>query len=205
MMKELAAQGFSVEGYHHFLAEQIRKAKIIEAVIKPQVTMADEKIREYYQSHTDNYLFPEVRVSQILIQVPTKATPTDWEQAKKKVEMVLESLRKGTAFAEVASRYSDDTATAPSGGDLGFFTKGEMVPELEAVVFSMKKGEVSGVIQSPQGFLILTVTDIRGGSIAPFDKVKEQVMEDYYREEVTRLYAKWLEDLKNRSKVEVKL
>jgi peptidyl-prolyl cis-trans isomerase SurA len=205
MTKELAAQGFSVEGYHHFLTEQIRKARIIEAAIKPQVPMAEEKIREYYQSHTDNYLFPEVRVSQILIQVPTEATPTDWEQAKKKVAMVLESLGKGTAFAELSSRYSDDTASAPSGGDLGFFKKGEMVPELEAVVFSMKKGEVSGVIQSSQGFLILTVTDIRGGSIAPFDEVKEQVMEDYYRQEVTRLYTKWLEDLKNRSKVEVKL
>jgi parvulin-like peptidyl-prolyl isomerase len=205
MMKELAAQGFSLEGYHHFLTEQIRKAKIIEAAIKPQVPMAEEKIQEYYQSHTDHYLFPELRVSQILIQVPTEPTPTDWEQAKKKVEMVLESLRKGTPFAEVASRYSDDTASAPSGGDLGFFKKGELVPGLEAVAFSLKKGEISGVMQSSQGFLILTVTDIRGGSIAPFDEVKEQVMGDYYQEEVTRLYAKWLADLKNRSKVEVKL
>jgi peptidyl-prolyl cis-trans isomerase SurA len=205
MMRELAAQGFSVEGYRHFLMEQIRKAKIIEAAIKPQVTMAEEKIREYYQSHTDNYLSPQVRVSQILIQVPPEATPSDREQAEKKMEMVLESLKKGTAFAELASRYSDDKASAPSGGDLGFFKKGEMVPELEALVFSMKKGEISGVIQSSQGFLILTVTDIREGSIAPFDEVKEQVMEDYYRQEVNRLYTKWLNDLKNRSKVEVKL
>jgi peptidyl-prolyl cis-trans isomerase SurA len=205
MIQELAAQGFSLEGYHHFLTAQIRKARIIEAAIKPQVTMAEEKLREYYQSHTENYLYPELRVSQILIQVPTEATPTDLEQAKKKVKGVLESLGKGTAFAEVASLNSDDTASAPSGGDLGFFKKGEMVPELEAVVFAMKKGEVSRVIQSSQGLLILKVTDIRKGSIAAFDEVKEQVTEDYYREEVTRRYTKWLEDLKNRAKVEVKL
>ena len=204
-IKELAVQGFSLEGYRHYLKAQIRRAKIIEAAIKPQVTMAEEKIREYYQSHADNYLYPEVRVSQILIQVPTEATPTDWEQAKKKVEEVLQSLRKGTAFAEVASRYSDDTASAPSGGDLGFFKKGEMVPALEAVIFAMKKGEVSGVMQSSQGFLIFKVTDRRKGSVAPFDEIKEQVTGDYYREEVIKLYTKWLDVLKNRSKVEVKL
>jgi len=205
MIKELTAQGFSMEGYSHFIKAQLRKAKIIDAAIKPNISMSEEKLREYYQNHTDNYLFPEVRVSQILIQISPEVTPKDKEIVQKKVETIMQSLKKGTAFAELASRYSDDKASAPSGGDLGFFKKGEMVPELEAVVFSMKKGEVSRVIQSSQGFLILTVTDIRGGLIAPFDEVKEQVMGDYYREEVIRLYAKWLADLKNRSKVEVKL
>ncbi len=205
MIKELTAQGFSMEGYSHFIKAQLRKAKIIDTAIKPNISMSEEKLREYYQNHTDNYLFPEVRVSQILIQISPEVTPKDKEIVQKKVETIMQSLKKGTAFAELASRYSDDKASAPSGGDLGFFKKGEMVPELEAVVFSMKKGEVSRVIQSSQGFLILTVTDIRGGSIAPFDEVKEQVKEDYYREEVTSCYAKWLKDLKNRANVEVKL
>ena len=205
MAQELAAQGFTPEGYHHFLKAQIRKSRIIEAAIKPTVSMAEDKIREYYQNHKNNYLFPQVRVSQILIQVPTEATPKDWEQAKEKVETVLQSLKKGTPFEELASRYSDDKTTASSGGDLGFFKKGEMIPMLEAVVFRMKVGEVSEVIQSTQGFHLLKVTDIRPGSIAPFEEIKAQVTEDYYREEVTKLYAKWLDDLKNRSNVEVKM
>jgi peptidyl-prolyl cis-trans isomerase SurA len=205
MTQELAAQGFTPEGYRHFLKAQIRKSRIIEAAIRPTISMAEDKIREYYQNHKNNYLFPQVRVSQILIQVPTEATPKDWEQAKEKMETVLQSLKKGTPFEELASRYSDDKTTASSGGDLGFFQKGEMVPMIEAVVFRMQKGEVSEVIQSSHGFHILKVTDVRAGSIAPFEEIKAQVTEDYYREEVTRLYAKWLDDLKNRSKVEVKL
>ena len=127
------------------------------------------------------------------------------KQAKAKVETVLQGLRKGTSFEELASRYSDDTTSAPSGGDIGFFKKGEMIPMLEAVVFMMKEGDVSEVIQSSQGFHILKVTDRRAGSIAPFEEIKAQVTEDYYREEVMRLYTKWLDDLKNRSNVEVKL
>jgi parvulin-like peptidyl-prolyl isomerase len=205
MKEELAAQGFSREGYRHFLKAQIRKARIIEAAIKPNVLMSEEKMREYYQNHTGQYRFPEVRVSQILVQVPAEPTSQDWEQAKKKVEGVMQRLKKGEAFEDVVSRYSDDTASASSGGDLGFFEKGEMIPQLEAVVFSMGVGNLSGVIQSSQGFHILKVTDRRAGSIAPFEEIKERVTEDYYRQEVARRYAKWLEDLKNRSNVEIKL
>ena len=208
MAKELAAQGFTLEGYRHLLKEQIRRARIIEATIRPTISMAEEKIREYYQNHKNNYLYPEVRVSQILIKATTEAeeaTPKDWEQTKAKVETVLQSLRKGMSFEELASRYSDDTTSAPSGGDIGFFKKGEMIPMVEAVVFRMQKGDVSEVMQSSQGFHIFKVTDTRTGSIAPFEEIKAQVMEDYYMEEVTRLYTKWLNDLKNRSNVEVKL
>lgn len=208
MAQELAAQGFTLEGYRYFLKAQIRRARIIEAAIRPTVSMAEDKIREYYQNHKNNYLYPEVRVSQILIQVNTEAeepTPKDWEQAKEKVETVLQSLRKGTPFEELASRYSDDTTSASSGGDIGFFKKGEMIPMLEAVVFRMQEGDVSEAIQSSQGFHLLKVTEIRAGSIAPFEEIKAQVTDDYYREEVMRLYTKWLDDLKNRSNVEVKL
>ena len=205
MKKELTEQGFSLEGYRHFLKVQLTKVRIIEATIKSNVSMAEEKIREYHQKHAENYFFPEVRVSQILAQVPSDAKPQDWETAKKKMERIARDLRKGIAFEEVASRYSDDTSSAPSGGNLGFFKKGEMIPALEAVVFAMETGEVSRVIQSSQGLHVLKVTDRRAGSLAPFEEVKERVMADYYEEEVNRLYTKWLKDLKNRAKVEVKL
>jgi len=203
--KELAEQGFTVEGYRHFLMVQIRRARIIEATIKPQVSMTEEKVRNYYQNNTDNYMVPEVRVSQILIQVPPEPTPKDWETAKKKMTQVLQKLKKGTTFAETAARYSDDAASARSGGDLGFFKKGEMLSKLEGVVFNMAVGEVSGVIQSTQGLHLFKVTEKKEGSIPSFEEIKDWVMEDYYRTEVMRLYAKWLEDLKSHADVDIKL
>jgi len=203
--KELVEQGFTVEGYRHFLAVQIRRARIIEAAIKPQVSMTEEKVRNYYQSHADSYLMPEVRISQILIQVPSEPTAKDWEQAKKKMTRVLERLNKGATFAETAAPYSDDAPSASSGGDLGFFKKGEILPMLEGVVFNMAVGEVSGVVQSSQGLHLFKVTEKKQGLVLPFEEIKNRVMEDYYREEVIRLYAKWLEDLKSHSDVEKKL
>jgi parvulin-like peptidyl-prolyl isomerase len=205
MKKDLAAHGFSLEGYRHFLTAQIRRARIIEAFIKPDVSMPENKLREYYESHAGNYISPEVRVSQILIHVPPEATAKDWETAKKKMERVLQGLKSGTTFEKMAALYSDDTASARSGGDLGFFTKGEMIPILEEVVFNMEVGAMSGVIQSSQGLHLLKVTERKPGSIPSFEEAKGRVMADYYQEEVIKLYAKWLQDLKARSNVEMKL
>jgi peptidyl-prolyl cis-trans isomerase SurA len=205
MKTDLAAHGFTLQGYRYFLMRQIRRARIIDAVIRPDVSMAEDKLREYYQSHAAHYISPEVRVSQILIQVPAEPTAKDWQAAKGKMEKALQEIKKGVAFEKVAALYSDDAASAQSGGDLGFFKKGEMVPMLEAVVFNMEVGGISGVIQSTQGLHLLKVTNRRPGEVPPYEEVKTQVMADYYQEQVTKLYAKWLQDLKARSNVEIKL
>jgi parvulin-like peptidyl-prolyl isomerase len=203
--RQLKENGFSVEGYRHFLATQVRRARIIDALIKPDIAMSEPKSREYYQAHYDSYQAPEARVSQIVILVPEKAQPKDWVVAKKRMEKVQERLKKGENFEQVAIHYSDDKASAAVGGDLGFFVKGEMIPVLEQAVFKMNVGEVSDVIRSTQGLYLLKVTGKRGGSTPPFDEIKNRVMEDYYRDEVTKRYTKWLSDLKARSNVEIKL
>jgi peptidyl-prolyl cis-trans isomerase SurA len=205
MKKDLAAHGFSLEGYRYFLTLQLRRARIVDALIKPDVSMAEDKLREYYQSHATNYISPEVRVSQILIQVPAEATATDWQTAKNKMERVLQELKRGATFEKMAALYSNDATSARSGGDLGFFKRGEMIPMLEAVVFNIDIGGMSGVIQSSQGLHLIKVTDKKPGSIPPYEEAKPRVMADYYQEQATKLYAKWLQDLKVRSNVEMKL
>jgi peptidyl-prolyl cis-trans isomerase SurA len=203
--RQLKENGFTREGYRHFLAAQVRRARIIDVLIKPDISMSEPKLREYYQAHYDSYQAPEVRVSQIVILVPEKAQPKDWAVAKKRMEKVQERLKKGESFEQVATHYSDDKASAAAGGDLGFFVKGEMIPVLEQAVFRMNVGEVSNVIRSTQGLYLLKVTEKRGGTTPPFDEIKNRVMEDYYRDEVTKRYTKWLSDLKTRSNVEIKL
>jgi parvulin-like peptidyl-prolyl isomerase len=205
LTKELAANGFTLEGYRHFLKDQIMRSRVAEMVVKPNLSMAEDKLREYYRNHAENYLAPQVRVSQILIQVPAEAKPKDWETAKARIEKVLQRIKKGEQFEKMAALYSDDKATAHSGGDLGFFAKGEMIPTLEAIVFDIEVGQVTGVIQSSQGLHLFKVTDKKPGSLPAFEDVKNRVMVDYYREELMRLYTKWLEDLKARSDVEIKL
>jgi parvulin-like peptidyl-prolyl isomerase len=203
--KELAARGFTLEGYQHFLKLQIIRARVIDVLIKPKISLTEDKLRAYYKNHADNYVPPEVRVSQILIQVPAEATPKDWETAKAKMEKVVQGLKNGATFEEMAALYSEDKATAHARGDMGFFTKGEMIPSLEAVVFAMGVGDVTQVMESQVGLHLFKVTDKKPGPLPAFEDIKNEVMQDYYREETAGLYAKWLEDLKARSDIEMKL
>jgi parvulin-like peptidyl-prolyl isomerase len=121
------------------------------------------------------------------------------------MEKVVQGLKKGATFEEMADLYSEDKGTAHAGGDMGFFTKGEMIPSLEEVVFGMGVGDVSRVMESQLGLHLFKVTDKRRGPLPAFEDIKNQVMQDYYQEEATGLYAKWLEDLKARSDIEMKL
>lgn len=205
MKKDLVAHGFTVDGYRQFLIFQIKRSRIIDTLIKPDVSVAESKLREYFDKNAQRYITPEVRVSQILIKVPAEPSAKDWQQAKRRMGMVLDGLKRGTSFEKMAALYSDDAASARAGGDLGFFSKGEMIPTLEEVVFNLEVGEISGVIQSTQGLHLLKVTDKRPGSIPAFEDVRERVTADYYHQEVSRLYTKWLQELKSRANIEIKL
>jgi parvulin-like peptidyl-prolyl isomerase len=204
MERELARQGFTLEAYRHFLRTQIVKARTIEYLIKPKISMDDEQIRAYYQRNIREYQrTSQVRVSHILVKVSSNATPEEVEMASRKMNRILQRLREGVKFEEVAMLYSEDLS-ARSGGDIGFFKRGEMVRVLEEVVFEMEAGEVSGVIRSGNGLHLLKVTEKTGGKPIPYEQIKERVTEQYYRAAVERDYAKWLADFRNRSNVEIK-
>ena len=204
LQRELESHGFTLESYREFLAAQIRKGKIVDSFIKPKISMDEGKIQEYYQSHQDRFRRPgRVRVSHIFIKVSPEANPQEIATAEGKMERVLQRLGAGVAFDEVAILYGEDAAAA-SGGDLGFFKKGEMFPAIEEEVFRMEAGEMSGVLKSPQGLHVFKVTEKIEGEVPPYDEIKEGLREQYYRAEVERAYSEWLADIKKRSNIEVK-
>jgi hypothetical protein len=106
---------------------------------------------------TDN---EEVRLSEILVAAPSSSDHAQTAKAKGKAEELLKRIRNGEDFADIAKSDSDG-AMAKTGGDLGFFAHGKLSPSLDHLVFSMKVGDVSDVVQTKQGFVILKVLDKR--------------------------------------------
>lgn len=96
----------------------------------------------------------------------------DEAEAKAQIEAALAELEAGAPFAEVAERFSDCKG---NGGDIGYFSRGEMVDEFEAVVFSMRPGERSGVFRTPFGFHIAEVREARPPGIPGLDEVRERI------------------------------
>jgi peptidyl-prolyl cis-trans isomerase C len=176
-----------VEDFKKFTLIQQLLEKEIEAASKP----SDKEQKDYYDSHKDDFTVPnQVRISQIVLKNEDKA------------KMALEKLQKGEDFAKVSSELSADKNTAKSGGDLGFFKKGEMNPELENIAFRLKKGQISHPIKLKDGFHIIKVTDIKG-TVAEFDKVKGILTQRLTAERQRDTFDKLIENLKKNYKIEL--
>ncbi len=120
--------------------------QLVQGVIRERAVVTETEVQEYYTTHEDEYT-RELRVSHILVN--------SWEEADK-----VEGLLQKKTFGWVERRHSIDKHTGV-GGDLGFLSKGNMIPEFEEVVFDMKIGEVSDVIESELGYHFIKITDAR--------------------------------------------
>lgn len=140
------------EQKENYRTPERRKVKYIIFPVQPEkVELTEEQIQGRMTSFPEKQ---EVRASHILLTL-------DDENARQKGEELLEQLRAGADFAELAKEYTKDEASAASGGDVGFFGRGAMVPEFEAAAFSLEPGEISDLVETQYGFHIIKVTDVK--------------------------------------------
>ncbi len=142
----------------------------------PKMQTTDEEAKKFYDENASKFQGSEQRhASHILIGASASASPEAKAEAKKKAEQVLAEVKKNPAkFAELAKKYSQDPGSAEKGGDLGTFGRGSMVKPFEDAAFSMKPGEVSGLVQSDFGYHIIKLTEIVGQGQG-FETLKPQI------------------------------
>lgn len=159
--------------------------------------ISDEEMKKYYEEHKADYYKDEVKASHILISTVDdngkELSETKKKEAKKKAEEVLKKAKSGEEFSELAKEYSDDPGSAANGGDLGYFTKGQMVQPFEEAAFSLKSGEISGLVESEYGYHIIKVYDKIDKQLT-FDEVKDEIKktltEDKYMESIEAITKK---------------
>ncbi len=157
--------GMSIEKIRRTLEDPVRKQKVVQNLEQKKfgdVNASRREVQEFFNTYKDSIgVIPEkVQVAHIFM-VP-KATAAMKEQAKAKAEAILDSIKHGADFAEMAKKYSEDPGSAAEGGDLGWVGKGVFYPEFEAAAFALKPGELSGVVESPVGFHIIQMIERRG-------------------------------------------
>lgn len=127
------------------------------AAFAAQAKPTEKQIAAFYEKNRAiMFSYPaRVRARHILIAVDPHASAADRAKARAKAEKILAELKKGANFAKLAEKYSDDTATAGQGGELGFFTRGEMVKPFEDAAFALKPGQISGIVKTRFGYHII--------------------------------------------------
>ena len=142
-------------------------------------TVSDAQVEKYYTEHAQEFSTPrQVKVSHILARVGESGGSAAEDQARAKIAGAIRRAKAGEDFAKLARELSDDPGSAKSGGDLGFVSKGQLVPDFEAAISVLKKGEISPEpIRTPFGFHVIKVMDINEGGSKPLREVAPQIRE----------------------------
>ena len=205
LLTVLVKEGSTFEEYKKDVRNQLLRMKLVRRQVQSKVAVSEEEIGDYYLKHREDYEGKEaVRIKQILIPLPQNVGATTKAKIKGDIDMIYKRLKNGESFDLLAARHSQGPA-ASSGGDLGFVEKGMIFPAVENVAFSLKLGEMSGVIESPIGFHIIMVIDRRGAGIKPIEYVRIEIREKLEGEKMEKKYNEWISDLRNKSHIEIKL
>lgn len=205
LQKAIAREGTTMEAYRKGVKDQLIRIRLVQREIKSKVAVSSEEIGEYYRKNRQDYEGKEaVRIKQILLQMPKGTSQEAKEKLREDAGAIRKRLLGGEPFELVSARYSQGPAAA-AGGDIGYIEKGMMLPEVEAVALTLPFNQVSAVIESSVGFHIIQVIDRRGAGVKPIESVREEIREKLDMEKVEKKFDEWLEGLRSKAHIEIKL
>jgi foldase protein PrsA len=174
--------------------EQIEQNLKVTKILEPSIEITDDEIKTYFEDNKASFDTPEqVEASHILVEDEKTA-----KEVKKKID-------EGGDFAELAKEYSTDTQTAENGGELGYFSTGQMVEAFDKAAFSMKVDEISDPVKTDYGYHIIKVTGKKEAKEATLEDSKAKIKEDLLATKVQEQASTWLTEATAKYKVENKL
>ena len=207
--KAAQAQGVSFEDFKQNLRNQIITQQVIGREVGSRLNITKEDEQKFYDDHKSELDQPEqVRLSEILISTDKKANDTRddaqvVQAAQDKANALLEELKKGAKFEDVAKKSSDGPAAA-QGGDLGYFKRGTLAKELEDKTFAMKVGDISDVVRTKQGFIILKVMDHTEAGVPPMNKIESRLQDAVYMQKLQPALREYLTKLREDAFIDIK-
>jgi peptidyl-prolyl cis-trans isomerase D len=190
-----ALEGFFKKDPARYKVPEQRKVNYVLITpdeVKGRVNVTDEEARLYYTQHLSDYRIPNrVKVAQILFKTAGK-TPAEIAAIEKKAHDVLNQIRGGADFAEMAKKYSEDT-TAENGGELGWLMRGQA--DFENTAFSLQPGQVSDVVRTDSGIHIIKVEDKQTAHLQTFGEVKGAIIDDLQKQRIADTQEKLANDL----------
>jgi parvulin-like peptidyl-prolyl isomerase len=204
-LKKLAEEGKTLESAKQEIRGQMLRMRLLRREVQSRILVTDEEIGEYYDKHREDYEGREaVHIRQIFLPVPEGADSGARDRVRAEANQLRERILKGERFEVMAARYSRGPAAA-EGGDIGFVERGVMMPEVEKAAFSLPVGEVSEVLETEAGFLLLVVVDKKGAGLKPLPVVRDEIKAKIEDEKVNKKYDEWMAELRKKSFIDIRL
>ena len=194
-IKTLQAQGMTVEQFR----KEVRDQYIIQALrqknVSQEIVISPYKVETYYHAHQDDFkLEDQIKLRMIVLN---KTSPDDTNTVQRANEILAE-IKKGAAFQEMASVYSEGSQKS-QGGDWGWVERSVLRKDLADVAFSLKPGQVSGVIETPESVYLMLVEQTKPAHAKPLTEVQDEIEKTLRTQEQARLEKQWIEGLKKKT------
>ena len=200
-LKALKRVNLTQKEFKQELIKDISLEKLYNKEIK--VTYTQEDLKKYYENNKYKFKAPEkIRVQQISIQIdPTD--PKSKEKSQKLIKEIVEKLKKGESFADLAYNYSNDMSRI-KGGDMGLIHKGRIDSRIEKVAFSLDINKTSDIIELDTGYFLVKVTDKKPSVQLKFEDVKNSLKSELIQNNETKRKKNLLDKLKKEAKIKIK-
>ncbi len=193
------------------LMASIERRLLVKEMVRKQVTsgiaMSDQDVADYYEENKTKFTIPEqFHLSQILISVVPGAMADGWQAGQDSARKVVIHLKNGKDFAQMAKNVSADTTTRDKGGDLGWFHKGHLVPELQEAVEKTPVGEITEPVRSIYGFHIFRIEGTRPPRVMPLEEINlEELRSTLTKRSVEKRRKEFIGALRKQATIEIRV
>ena len=202
---ELRQRGITIREYRTQIRDQIIVQDTIRQVVGSKIRVTDNEIEEYYRKHRSNFEMAEARrVSAIYLPHDPRAAGDARAAMRRRAEQITMLASDGADFGELARKFSRGPHRE-QGGDIGYVTRGEILPDLEDVAFGMDADDPPTIVETADGVHVLAVTARRPGRVVPLSEARPRIQATLTERKQGEKYREWIDDLMAESHIDRKL
>lgn len=201
--KQLQKQGMTQKTMREYLKRSKQRQKVLEVRVQPRVVIGEAEIRAYYAENFKND--DEVRVRMISKRIPQAASEAEVKKTRAEVEKFRAQVTTGGKDFAAIAKVESEGPNPGQGGDLGWFKRGDVAPEIEEAAFALSLNDVSPVIELGGAFHIVQLLERRAGVAKPFEEVQERIRALLFNRAGEKEYDRWIAELKEKSFVEKRI
>lgn len=206
LTEALKPSGLTSSKFRSDLTDDLRISGYLEKSLSKDLQISDEEMKKIFSQSPQKYAEREsLRAKHILIKVQQDAPTQDESAAKKNIDDIYARVSKPDADFSAIAKEVSQCPSAAQGGDLGYFSRGTMVPEFEKAAFSLKPGEVSQPIRTEFGYHIIKLEDKKAGASPDFEKAKPLIQREITTKKKSELVEARLKELRKNAKIDIKI
>jgi peptidyl-prolyl cis-trans isomerase SurA len=200
----LRQQGLTWEEYRKEIREGIRRNQVIGQKIRPEISVSEKEIKDYYQKHPENFFEPaQVKLEQIFFPVPDQAAPEKKNAVLQSAEESLIKIKSGKDFQKAAQELNLPENNTSC--DVGIYKKGELINTIDQKAFTLKPGEISNVISTNKGYCIIRVLERSEEKTKKIEETHEAISNYLMQQKMEAKLQEWLQELRTNAYIDIKI